>query len=198
MKRMIINDIKVNLNKINPSKFNLYASYGFSILQIKELFEYLQRHVKHAIRSKYIDPGMTIAQIREVMLGIDSDHMKDIDDVRIYAHKKYNHNFMRIVRVLLEWGIDTTMLEILLNKGEFTNKEFFVLALVTHTDKQDIDANIRFVRKCKDQVKDLYNAYRPIFKLKDKYTLKQIMDSFDHDLYLAKIEYLATHDDKTI
>jgi hypothetical protein len=105
---------------------------------------------------------------------------------------------MRIVRVLLEWGSDTTVLEILLNSGEFTGKEFFVLALVTHIDKQDIDANIRFIKKCKSQVKDLYDAYRAVFKLRNKYTLKQIMDSFGNDLYLAKIEYLATHDDKRI
>lgn len=182
----------------NSAKFALYYSYGFNILQIKELFEYQKRHVMYSIRSKYIVPDMTVAQIREVMLGIDSDHIKDMDDVRIYAHKKYNHNFMRIVRVLLEWDISAIMLKILLNKGEFTSKEFFVLALITHTDKQDIDANIRFIKKCKDQVKDLYNVYRPIFKLRNKYTLKQIIDSFDHDLYLAKIEYLATHDDKRI
>lgn len=182
----------------NSAKFALYYTYGFSILQIKELFKYQKRNVVYAIRSKYIVTDMTIAQIREVMLGIDNNHIKDIDNVRIYAHKKYNHNFMRVIRILLEWGIDTTILEILINMGEFTSRELFVLALVTYTDKHDIDANIRFIRKCKDQVKDLYDVYRPIFRLRDKYTLKQIMDSFDQDLYLAKIEYFATHDDKRI
>lgn len=198
MTKSEIEKIRNSLVDKDPAKFTLYHSYGFNILQIKELFEYEKLRVMHSIRSKYITQDMSVAQIREVMLGIYSDHIKDMDDIRIYAHKRYNHNFMRIVRVLLEWGIDTTVLEILLNSGEFTDKEFFVLALVTHIDKQDIDANIRFIKKCKSQVKDLYDAYRAVFKLRNKYTLKQIMDSFGNDLYLAKIEYLATHDDKRI
>lgn len=140
---------------------------------------------------------MTVAQIREVMRGIYSDYMIAMN-VKIYAHKKYDHNFMRIVRVLLEWNFDVIMLEKLLNMSEFTSKEFFIFALITKLDCQDIDSNLRFIRKCKDQVQDLYNAYRPVFNARKKYTLPQILKSFDQDLYLAKIKYFATHDDKRI
>lgn len=198
MKKSEIERIKADLINKNSSKFTLYYSYRFSILQIKELFEYEQRKVKHAIKSKYIVPDMNISQIREVMLGIYSDYITDIDDVRIYAYKKYEHNFMRIVRVLLEWGFNANMLESLLSMGEFTSREFFIFALITKLDSQDIDLNLRFVRKCTTQVQDLYNAYRPVFNTRKKYTLEQILKSFDQDLYLAKIEYFATHDDKRI
>lgn len=185
--------IRSNLISKNSEKFNLYSCYGFNPIQIKELFEYEKFQVMYVIRAKYVVPTMNVAQIREVMKGIYSDHMLSMD-VKVYADKKYDHNFMKIVRVLLEWDFDAVMLERLLSKGDFTNKEFFIFALMTHLDCQDIDGNLRFIRKCTDQVLELYNAYRPMFKARKKYTLPQIMKSFDHDLYLAKIEYLASHE----
>lgn len=198
MKYTKIDGIRDDLILLNSEKFYLYSSYGFSILQIKELFEYEKFQIMYAIRAKYITKNMTIAQIREVMKGIYSDYMMAMD-VKVYAYKKYDHNFMRIVRVLLEWGFDATVLENLLSMGDFTNKEFFIFALMTRLDCQDIDANLRFIKKCSDQVLELYHAYRPMFNARKKYTLPQILKSFDYDLYLAKIVYLATHNnDKRI
>ena len=193
MKQTKLDEIRDDLIILNSQKFNLYSSYGFSILQIKELFEYEKFQVMYAIRAKYIVPDMNVAQIREVMRGIYSDHMLSMD-VKVYANKKYDHNFMRTVRVLLEWDFDTVMLEKLLSKGDFTNKEFFIFSLMSQLDCQDIDGNLRFIRKCTDQVLELYDAYRPMFKARKKYTLPQILKCFDHDLYLAKIEYLASHE----
>ena len=196
MKKKTVYEIESMLKDINSQKFNLYFDYGFSTIQIRELFEYEKSKVLCAIRCGYITTDMTLSQIREIMKGIYNDHISLM--VKIYAHKKYNHNFMKIIRILLEWDFDPIMLEKLLSMDIFTSKEFFVFALITKIDCQDIDGNIRFVKKCKDQVQDLYTAYRPIFSAKNKYTLSQILKSFDQDLYLAKIEYLVSHNDKQI
>lgn len=192
-----LDKIRKSLIRNNSYKFDLYSGYGFNILQIKELFEYEKFQVLYAIRSKHIIPDMTVGQIREIMRGICSDYMLSMD-VKVYANKKYDHNFMRIVRLLLEWDFDSIMIENLLSKDTFTSKEFFIFALMTQLDCRDIDANLRFVKKCTDQVAELYDAYRPMFNARNKYTLSQIIKSFDHDLYLAKIVYLATHNDKVI
>ena len=184
---------------LNDQKFRLYQGYGFNPIQIKELFEYEKSKILYAIRAKYITADMNVAQIREVMKGIYSDYIKDADSVKVYAHKEYDHNFMRIIRVLLEWEFDPIMLEEFLSKNDFTGKEFFVFALMRNlVNDQDTESDLRFIRKCTDQVLELYDAYRPMFNARKKYTLSQILNSFGYDLYLAKVEYLATHDDKRI
>ena len=197
MKQTKLDILKDKLNTINSENFNLYSSYGFNPIQIKELFEYEKFQIMYTIRAKYITKDMTVAQIREVMKGIYSEYMIHMD-VSVYAHKKYHHNLMRIVRLLLEWDFDTILLKRLLDMGEFTHKEFFIFALISQVDYQDIECNLRFVKKCKDQVLELYDAYRPMFNTRKKYSLSKIMKSFDHDLYLAKIVYLASHNNESI
>lgn len=196
MKKKEIDKIAEYLDDLNHMKFILYKGYGFNTLQIKELFEYEKFNVMHAIRAKYIVPKMNIAQIREVMLGFYSDYMLSMD-VQVYADVRYNHDFMRVIRILLERGIDAVVLKRLIGMGEFTNKEIFVLALTTLVS-QDIEENVRFVKKCKDQVDELYRAYRIPVRAKKKYSLEDIAKSFDVDLNLAKIEYLASHKNEAI
>ena len=196
MKKKELDNISDSLCVLNSNKFNLYKGYGFSTLQIKELFEYEEFNVLYVIRSRYIIPDMSVAQIREIMRGIYSDHILSMD-VQVYANVKYSHGFMRTIRILLERGIDASMIRKLLGMGEFTSKEIFVLALAALVDNQDIELNVRFVKKCKDQVDQLYKAYSVTVRSK-KYSLEDITKSFDLDLNLAKIEYLESHKNESI
>jgi hypothetical protein len=142
----------------------------------------------------YISPEFSIGQISQVLIGLQN---YTPIDVRIYADKKYSTHWMRIIRILLERGLNSNILERTISIDVYTPKQYLILGISLMIAPGDIDTNIRFVKKCEKECNSLYDAYRSMMA-DPRYKTDIILKSFDLDLNIAKISWLSENKGKSI
>lgn len=173
---------------------NKFIGLGYSDKQAAELIKYPVYVLQHVHESGYINTGMNCGQIKQVMLGITKNHLSIF--VKDYAKNEYSTAHMRVLRILLNIGLNSDYISKYMNPTELNHKQCFVLGMVLINSKElNIDGYLDFIRNADRQVDELYRLFNHrvsavcFDRLQADSLCKDIMLGFDRDFYAAQIDY---------
>lgn len=171
-----------------------FINLGYTDKQVAELIEYPTHILQYVHEEGYINTDMNCGQIKQVMLGLSNNHLSV--SVKEYAKNWYNANQMRSVRILLNIGLNADFISKYINPLEFNYKQCFVLGMVLINSREfNIDIYLDFIRKANNQIDELYRLFNSrvsgvqYYKFYNAEVVKDIISSFDRDLYAAQIQY---------
>lgn len=171
-----------------------FISLGYSNKQVSELLKYPVYVLQGVHERGYINTGMNCGQIKQVMLGLNKNHLSVF--VKDYAKNEYSTAHMRVIRLLLNIGLDSGYITKYMDPKKFNHKQCFVLGMVLINSKEvNIDVYIEFIKDAYYQVEALYRLfiYRvsafQYDRIQAELKRANIMKCFDMDFYSAQIDY---------
>lgn len=172
-----------------------FISLGYSDKQVSELLKYPLYVLQGVHERGYINTGMNCGQIKQIMLGLNKNHLSVF--VKDYAKNEYSTAHMRVIRLLLNIGLESDYIAKYMDPKKFNYKQCFVLGMVLINSKEaDIDVYIKFINDAYRQVDSLYRLfiYRvsrfQYDRIQAEPNRTNIMKCFDMDFYSAQIDYL--------
>jgi len=171
-----------------------FAYLGYSDKQISELLKYPVHILQYIHERGYVNPDMNCGQIKQVILGITKNHLSVL--VKDYAKNEYSTAHMRVLRLLLNIGMNSDYIAKYMDPKVLNYKQCFVLGMVLLSSKGiGVDAHIEFVKNAHNQVNALYDIYnRKVSSIQYDYlqadlVAKKLISNFDKNFYAAQIEY---------
>lgn len=182
----------MEISKVNwRSKF---ISLGYSDKQASELLKYPIYVLEVVHQSGYINTGMNCGQIKQVMLGLCKNHLSVF--VKGYAKNEYSTAHMRVIRLLLNIGLNSDFIDRYMDPKILNYKQIFVLGMVLINSKDvNIDTYLEFIKNANSQINELYRLFihRVVGfqydRLQAESNRENIMKCFDMDFYSAQIDY---------
>ena len=171
-----------------------FINLGYSDKQISELLKYPLYVLQGVHERGYVNPNMNCGQIKQVMLGLNKNHLSVF--VKEYAKNEYSTAHMRAIRLLLNIGLEADYIAKYMDPKVFNHKQCFVLGMVLINSKEiNIDVYLEFVKNADRQVDSLYRLfiYRvsgfQYDRIQAESKRADIMKCFDMDFYSAQIDY---------
>lgn len=171
-----------------------FIGLGYSDKQVSELLKYPLYVLQGVHERGYINTGMNCGQIKQIMLGLNKNHLSVF--VKDYAKNEYSTAHMRVIRLLLNIGLESGYIAKYMDPKEFNHKQCFVLGMVLINSKEvNIDVYLEFIRNADRQVDGLYRLfiYRvsgfQYDRIQAESKRTDIMKCFDMDFYSAQIDY---------
>ena len=171
-----------------------FISLGYSDKQVSELLKYPIYVLQGAHERGYINPGMNCGQIKQVMHGLSKNHLSVF--VKEYAKNEYSTAHMRVIRLLLNIGLEAGYVAKYMDPKVFNHKQCFVLGMVLINSKEvNIDIYLEFIKDAHHQIDDLYRLFIhrvsgfQYDRIQAESKRTNIMKCFDMDFYSAQIEY---------
>lgn len=169
------------------------SGLGYSDKQISELLKCPLFILKVVIGSEYVNTGMNCGQIKQVILGLNKNHLSVF--VKDYAKNEYSTAHMRVLRILLNIGLPASYIEKYMDP-KLSYKQCFVLGMVLINSKEvNIDTYIEFIKNADRQVDELYRLYNHRVAsiqydvLQAEPRSRNIIQQFDMDFYSAQIDF---------
>ena len=171
-----------------------FINLGYSDKQVAELLKYPLYVLQGVHERGYINTGMNCGQIKQVMLGLNKNRLSVF--VKDYAKNEYSTAHMRVIRLLLNIGMDSCYIAKYMDPKTFNHKQCFVLGMVLINSKEiNLDVYLEFIRNADHQVNELYRLfiYRvsgfQYDRIQAESNRADIMKRFDMDFYSAQIDY---------
>lgn len=171
-----------------------FINLGYSDKQVTELLKYPLYVLQGVHERGYINTGMNCGQIKQVMLGLNKNRLSVF--VKDYAKNEYSTAHMRVIRLLLNIGMDSCYIAKYMDPKTFNHKQCFVLGMVLINSKEiNLDVYLEFIRNADHQVNELYRLfiYRvsgfQYDRIQAESNRADIMKRFDMDFYSAQIDY---------
>ena len=171
-----------------------FIDLGYSDKQIAELLKYPLYVLQGVHECCYVNPGMNCGQIKQVMLGLSKNYLSVF--VKEYAKNEYPMAHMRVLRLLLNIGLDPDYIGKYMDPKVLNHKQTFVLGMVLINSKEvNIDIYLEFIKNANYQIDELYRLfiYRVAGVQYDRFQAESLRESiikrFDIDFYSSQIDY---------